>query len=184
MYLGFFWKYRYQGGSRTFTCRVLGSWKWWYLKCLDAIFRCCVSLPSTKVNLTQWKLRNSSSPVVFKGEHWTGPSKIFDLLWDLPQVSMSFPRQLGFLLRVSDVTIEKFPTVVGVGGNDPYFRGNPGSSYIILSNLATMIHIFVRDLLEHNAIQVADGIDLHNGMAFWRGLTRKPACFGSLYSQK
>ena len=33
-----------------------------------------------------------------------------------------------------------------VGGNDPYFRGNPGSSHIILSNLATMIHIFVRDL--------------------------------------
>ena len=57
-------------------------------------------------------------------------------------------------------------------------------SHIIRSNLATMIHIFVRDLLEPKTIQVADGIDLHNGMAFWRGWTRKPACFRSLYSQK
>ena len=92
--------------------------------------------------------------------------------------------KLGFLLRVSAVMIEKIPTVVVVGGNDPCFRGNPGSSHIIRSNLATMVHIFVRDLLEPKTIQVADGIDLHNGMAFWRGWTRKTVCFRSLYSEK
>ena len=44
-------------------------------------------------------------------------------------ICMGFARSKpGFLLRVSDVMIEKIPTVVVVGGNDPYFRGNPGSN--------------------------------------------------------
>lgn len=34
-----------------------------------------------------------------KGEHGTGPSRTLDLLWDLPQVSMSFPRELFFFVE-------------------------------------------------------------------------------------
>ena len=175
----------------SFSCAVLGSWTCWWMKGLDETLSfyfgvvasgCCERKnPPQKIiknPMKAWKLE--SSPVRIKVNMRQVPVEHLICYVICLRFQCPFQENLFFLLRVSDLTIWK---------KHSRCRGKwPCSSHIILSNLATMIHMFLMDLFNGTLFDnpiVAAGTDLHHGMALFGLLsTKKPTCFGSLYSQK